>query len=163
MCSKLLQMEVVINNRTIKYEDGEMYSYFKYGRSKNYKWFLLKGSIDNAGYKRVNINNKKYQYHRVIFKLYNPDWNITDNSKNNYIDHIDRNRLNNNIDNLRVVTKQQNDFNTNSKGYYWNKSCNKWQVQIMLNRKCIYGGLFNNEEDAIKRRKEMKKEYHIIN
>jgi len=157
-------MECVIHNIKIKYEDGEMYSYIKWGRSKNYKWFLLKGSIDKeTGYKRVNINNKKYQYHRVIYKLYNPDWNINDYSKNNFIDHIDRNRLNNNIDNLRVVTKKQNDFNKNGKGYYWHKPCNKWCVQIMLNRKCIYGGLFINEEDAIKRREEMKEKYHKIN
>jgi len=154
-------MEVIINDRRVKYEDGEIWSYYKWGTSK--KWFLLKGSIDKeTGYKRVNINNKKYKYHRVIYKLYNPYWNINDYSKNNCIDHKDRNRLNNNIDNLRVVTNQENCFNRTCKGYSWHKASNKWNVRIMIDgeTKSFY---FKTEEEAIKKRAELKKEYHIIN
>ena len=157
-------MECVIHNRKIKYEDGEMYSYFKWGTSKIYKWYLLKGSIDKeSGYGRVNINNKNYLYHRVIYKLYNPDWNINDYSKNNQIDHKDRNKLNNNIENLRVVTQQQNQFNKNGKGYSWHKGTKKWQVQIMTNGEYEYGGLFINEEDAKNKYLELKEKYHKIN
>jgi len=148
----------------MKYEDGEVYSYIKWGRSKIKKWFLLKGSIDKeTGYKRVRINKKMYQCHRVIYKLYNPDWNITDNSKDNHIDHKDRNRLNNNIDNLRIVTNQENCFNTNFKGYSWHKASNKWRVRIVLNGKCIWGGYFINEEDAKNKYSELKEKYHKIN
>jgi len=165
MCSKLLQMEVIINNRRVKYEDGEIYTYFKWGgTSKIYKWYLLKGAIHKeTGYRIVKINYKNYQYHRVIYKLYNPDWNINDNSKKNLIDHIDRNRLNNNIENLRVVTQQQNQFNTNCKGYCWDKGRNKWRVEITVNRKKEYVGYFINEEDAKNKYLELKKIYHVIN
>jgi len=163
MCSKLLQMEVIINNRRVKYENGEMFSYYKWGTSKIYKWYLATGSINNEGYRIVKINHKDYKYHRVIYKLFNKDWDITDNSKKNVIDHIDRNRLNNNIDNLRVVTQQQNNFNKDCKGYYWHKKANEWCVEITVNGKREYVGYFINEEDAIKKRAELKKEYHKIN
>ena len=56
----------------------------------------------------IIINIKAYKYHRVVYKCYNPEWDINDSSRDNSIDHIDRNRLNNNINNLRVVNNSQN-------------------------------------------------------
>jgi len=156
-------MECVIHNRKIKYEDEEVYSYIKWGRSKNYKWYLLTGYIDKDGYKEVRINGKSHKYHRVIYKLHNPDWDITDYSKDNFIDHIDRNTSNNNIENLRVLNNSQNNCNRDCKGYYWHKKANKWCVEITINYKKIYGGLFINEEEAIKKRAELKEKYHKIN
>lgn len=56
------------------------------------------------------------------------------------IDHIDNNRSNNKISNLREVTNQQNKFNKlNIKGYSLNKN-NRFQSQIVLNKKNIYLG-----------------------
>jgi len=155
-------MEVIINNTKIKYEHGKVYSFIKKANCKNYKWFLLKGSINKCGYRIVRINKKLYNYHRVIYQLFNKDWDIDDYSQNNFIDHIDRNTLNNNIENLRVVTRQENSFNTNAKGYSWNKQCNKWQVQLMVNGEYQYGELFIHEEDARNKYLEMKKIYHVI-
>ena len=154
-------MECIINNTKIKYEDGEILSYIKKGRSKNFKWFLLKGGIDN-GYKRLKINKKMYQYHRVIYLLHNNDWEITDSSIDNCIDHIDRDKLNNNINNLRVVSIQQNQWNNNCKGYCWDKSKNKWQSQITIDGEVKYLGCFKKEEDARNTYLAAKKIYHII-
>lgn len=65
------------------------------------------------------------------------------------IDHIDRNRSNNNLSNLRVVTAQQNQFNrNNTKGYTWNKRSCKWKAQICVNGDKRYLGLYTVEEDA---------------
>ena len=154
--------DCVINDTKVKLVDGEIYSYIKYRRSKNYKWFLLKGCINTGGYRVVRINKKKYLYHRVIYKLHNPEWNMEASSTTNLIDHIDRNPLNNNIENLRVVTNQQNQWNNGCKGYSWDKRENKWQVQIKVNGKSISGGYFKDEEDAIIKREEMKVKYHTI-
>ena len=154
-------MECIINNTKIKYEDGEIWSYFKKGKSKNFKWFLLKGCLKIDGYKKICINKKAYGYHRVIYQLHNNDWDITDNSRDNYIDHIDRDKLNNNINNLRVVSQHQNCFNRTGKGYYWNKRANKWQAQI-TNGEQKYLGLYNVEEDARNAYLDAKKKYHII-
>jgi hypothetical protein len=65
------------------------------------------------------------------------------------IDHIDRNRSNNNLSNLRVVTSQQNQFNrNNTKGYTWSKQSCKWKAQICVNGDKRYLGLYTIEEDA---------------
>ena len=62
-------------------------------------------------------------------KLYNPEWDIDDTSKENRIDHENKNRSDNRIINLRNVTQQENCFNTNAKGYYWCKRDKKWRTR----------------------------------
>jgi len=168
-------MECFINGCRMKYEDGEVYLWKTKWRDKKLKvpyWYIVKGRIYK--YKndmrkntciggRTTNGGKTYKWHRVIYKLHNPEWNIDDNSKCNIIDHIDGDSLNNNIENLRVVTHQQNQFNTKCKGYSWHKASNKWRVRITLNGKEIYGGLFINEEDAKNKYLELKEKYHKIN
>ena len=64
------------------------------------------------------------------------------------VDHIDRNTLNNDIDNLRWVSLSQNNRNKDCKGYYWNKRSKKWMARYQLNKKLIYIGLFDTEDEA---------------
>lgn len=78
------------------------------------------------------------------------------------LDHIDRNPSNNKISNLRIVTSQQNKFNKNHKGYSWDKSRNKWISSIHLNKKQIFLGRFNTEEEARNAYLQAKEKYHII-
>ena len=159
-------MECVVNGRRIKYENNELwylYSHTWRGPLKNPRWIKFKQSNSVSGrqcYKKIKIKNKQYKVHRVIYKIHNPEWDIEDSSTSNHIDHIDINGLNNNIENLRVATNQQNSWNRNCKGYSWDKKNNKWRVSIKINGKSIYGGLFNTEEEAIKKRAELKNQYH---
>ena len=155
-------LEVIINNTRVKLEGGEIYAFCKRNNCKVCKWHLLKGSVNNTGYNRLTITKKKYLYHRVIYKLHNHDWDISDISPNNFIDHIDRNPLNNNIDNLRVVSQQQNMFNTSGKGYTWIKKANKWLAQISINNKNKPLGYFVEEQDARDCYLAAKKLYHSI-
>jgi len=155
-------MECVINNTRLKYEKANVFSYIKYGRSKIFKWYLLKGCV-NDGYTHIMINKKTYKYHRVVYKMYNPEWDIEDVSKSNLIDHIDGERTNNVIENLRKATHQQNQWNhVNAKGYYWNKKTNKYYSQIQLNGKSKYIGSFDNKIDAYNSYLEAKKIHHKI-
>ena len=78
------------------------------------------------------------------------------------IDHIDGDRSNNRIDNLREVTRQENSFNTKAKGCTWNKKAKKWRAQIKVDGKYIYLKYWNTEEDAHRAYKEAKKKYHIL-
>jgi hypothetical protein len=84
------------------------------------------------------------------------------------LDHINEEkkgiegRSDNRICNLRIVTNQQNCFNTNAKGYYLHKPSNKWLSHIGINYKQIHLGLFNTEEEARIAYLEAKKKYHII-
>ena len=80
----------------------------------------------------------------------------------NYVDHINRNRIDNRFINLRSVNNQQNSFNSKSKGFFWDKLKKKWHSQIMLNRKTIHLGLYDNRSEASKAYLEAKKIYHII-
>ena len=74
------------------------------------------------------------------------------------IDHIDRNRKNNDWLNLRIVTKQQNAFNRNNKGFW--KSGNGYKAIICLKGKGIYNGYYKKEEDARQAYIDAKKIHH---
>ena len=125
------------------------------------KWKTMK-QFNDRGYKLITIRgNKKVKVHRVVFKAHNLSWNITDTSKLNQIDHIDRVRNNNKIENLQVATAQQNQFNKNAKGYSYNKRDNKYQAQIVRDGKQIYLGYFDKEDDAREAYLKAKLIYHI--
>jgi hypothetical protein len=69
--------------------------------------------IGNTGYITMCLDGKDYQLHRIIALQFipNPD-NLTE------VDHLDRVRLNNNIDNLRWVSRRTNNFNKTNYGGY---------------------------------------------
>ena len=115
------------------------------------------GWLDKYGYKCITINRKKYKEHCLIWI-----YHFGNISKEFEIDHINRTPSDNRIQNLRLVTRQENRFNSSAKGYYWHKKAKKWHAQIKLNGKIIYLGCFNNEEDARNIYLEAKKKYHII-
>jgi hypothetical protein len=81
----------------------------------------------------------------------------------NSIDHIDGNKSNNRIDNLRDVTNQQNHWNrTTAKGYCWHKSANKFCAYIGINGKSKHIGYFHTEQEARNAYLKAKETYHII-
>lgn len=90
----------IFNNYEID-ENGNIYSYI----SNKY----LKSHLDRYGYLYVTIKSKHYKVHRLVAKAF------LDNPNNKpYIDHIDRNKLNNHYSNLRYVTPKENSNNENT-------------------------------------------------
>lgn len=82
----------------------------------------------------------------------------------NCLDHIDGNKSNNKIDNLRDVTNQENQWNrTTAKGYTWHKKNNKFQAAIQINGKVKHLGLFHTEQEARNAYLKGKETYHVIN
>ena len=157
---------LVIDGRELLVNEDDNYDIKILSTSLVPKWNKLaigtRRGAGTGGYKAISINNKHKALHRVIYYAHNQEWNISDNSKNNYIDHIDGDIANNDIRNLRVVTSQQNSFNKRSKGYYWNKCAKKWMAQIGLNKKYKNLGCFDSEEEAHNAYLEAKKKYHIM-
>jgi len=124
---------------------------------------ILKQSNDGHGYMVVCIDGQgiKRVHKLVAFAFLN-------NYKNKKcVDHIDRNKLNNNILNLRYATHSENGQNRNKQknntsgvvGVRWDKNCNKWRAEIWANKKYLYLGLFVNFDDAVKIRKEAEVKY----
>ena len=66
------------------------------------------GSLHSSGYVHVKIKYRCYKAHRLIYMLHNG--HIPNNL---VIDHINRNKADNRIENLRAVTQQKNSFNSN--------------------------------------------------
>ena len=74
------------------------------------------------------------------------------------IDHVNGNRADNRLCNLREVTHQQNCMNrskasNNKSGYVgvsWHEGAQKWQAHLSIGRQSIYLGLFEDPEKAHK-------------
>ena len=147
--------EIELNGRKLRcYECGKIESFIWN------KWRGLNGTINNNdGYCRVIINYKLYYKHRVIAFAF-LDLDIDDPTQE--IDHIDRVKTNNDVSNLRIVTRQQNNWNTNAKGYWWYKQHKKWRARICVNSKAIHLGLFATEDEARLAYLTAKEKYHII-
>jgi hypothetical protein len=147
--------EIELNGRKLRvYECGKIEMFYN-SRLRELVGCIIKSS----GYCHVQINKKQYYKHRVIGFAF-LGLNIDDPTQQ--IDHIDRVRNNNAVSNLRIVTNQQNQFNTNFKGYSWNKKNKKWKANITVNSKHIHLGVFDNEEDARLAYIEAKEKYHVI-
>ncbi|MBT6470926.1 MAG: HNH endonuclease [Candidatus Marinimicrobia bacterium] len=142
-------------NELFEYRDGKLYN--KTNRSPTARKGAMAGTTDIYGYTLVTADFKRHRVHRLIYIMHNG--NIPEKM---FIDHRNGIRDDNRIDNLRVVTKQENSFNTHSKGYSWDKKCQKWQARIMVDGVNKHLGFFVNEEDAIQAYQDGKEKYHII-
>ena len=120
----------------------------------------IAGHLSSNNYCYVSINNKRHLVHRVIF-LWNHGY-LPDN-----VDHIDRNKKNNKIENLRPATKSQNAINSKTRssntsgfrGVYWNKKRFKWHARIRVDYRTKHLGYFDSLEEASQKYEEACKAY----
>ena len=124
----------------------------------------IAGAKNVTGYWQISYKSKKYKAHRLIWLWHGFD--LTDE-----IDHIDGNKLNNNIENIRAVNKNQNQWNakirsdnkSGVKGVLWHNRDKKWVVSIRLFGKAKHFGYHNELEFAELVAKEARKNYQGIN
>lgn len=100
---------------------------------------------DGKHYYTITISQKKYSVHRIVWIMFNGD--IPDNLE---IDHINRDKYDNHIENLRLVTKSQNSLNKPSKLH---KRYNKYVARVKGFTKSFY-----TTEEAYQWIEEKKKE-----
>jgi hypothetical protein len=142
-----------------EYRDGSLF--WKVANSNVVKIGDRAGYITKHGYRKVMMNGRQLYEHRVIFFMHN-------GYMPKEIDHIDGNKLNNKIENLREVTHSQNAMNvkkfvTNTsgvKGVCWDKARKKWMVRISVNNKCINIGRYDDLELAELVAIEARDKYH---
>ena len=121
----------------------------------------IAGTLKSHGYLCVGINYNSYRAHRLIFLMHKGYLPKT-------IDHINGDKLDNRIENLRAATVGQNQHNrkTNAnntsgyKGVSWNKALKKWTARITLERKIIHLGYFANVEEAAEVVRKAREELH---
>jgi len=155
-------MEFIINDtHLVLCENNDLYYWFDKHRGyklKNPYWKLKATWMERGGYVCCCINNKDYKFHRVVYYAYNQDWNIEDSSKDNILDHIDRDKTNNHISNLRLSNKTLNNLNKdsvdNAKGYTIRPN-GRFQVKFRGKTQ----GTCDTEEEAHQKYLNVKNEY----
>lgn len=108
------------------------------------------GYLSPVGYFIVSFKGVSHLLHRLAWVLYTGEW------PDGFIDHIDKDKLNNKISNLRVSSREQNGRNSNSRknssskylGVSWCKTSKKWVVQTEFMGKNKHLGRFVDEETA---------------
>lgn len=121
--------------------------------------------VDREDYDFLNqwswkVNNSGYAYRTIRAKEDGKKWKtilmhrlICCAEKNEEIDHINRNKLDNRKSNLRIVAHWENSHNrSKGNGVRKPKGRNKWCAQIYVNNKRIYLGSFGTKEEAMNAR-----------
>ena len=133
------------------YRDGRIERLFKSG------WRSVVGSDDGKSYLVIEVDGKKMFFHRIIgycflgLDIENPK--IT-------IDHINRNPSDNRVENLRLATNQQQQFNKNPKGYTMRRN-GRYQARIVINGEYIHLGTYDTFEEAHQAYLDAKVIYHV--
>ena len=113
------------------------------------------GYLRRDGYRYIQINSKQYLAHRLAWFYIHKEWPA------DHIDHINRNRADNRLENLRLSNLQLNAKNkskyaNNTSGepgiYYIEGKC-RWRAIITVNGKAISLGCFPCKYGAIRARK----------
>ena len=110
-------------------------------------------------YAYIMINKNNWLAHRLAWFLYYGYYPTV------MIDHRDRNRANNKIDNLKEVTGTENNQNLSLPidnksgvcGVHYDIPRQKWKAQIKINGKTINIGRYTNFQDAVDAREEYRK------
>ena len=119
------------------------------------------GTLASRGYLQTMVQGRLYRNHQLVYLMHH-------GLIPKFIDHIDGNKLNNKIDNLRETDKCKNNYNAQKrkdntsgfKGVSFNKRTGKWYGYIMHHRKHIHLGTFKTPEEANVAVCEARKHYH---
>lgn len=103
------------------------------------------------GHLSVQYENSLYRVHNLIWILFNGD--IPDGV---VVDHKNNISIDNRIENLRLATLQENQFNSKKrigtsskyKGVHWNKQSSSWRASIRVDGRVLYIGNFKTELEA---------------
>jgi hypothetical protein len=152
--SNKIEMSVIkydVVDRLLSYNKDTGYFSWKVSRGTR-KAGSMAGCVNpSTGYSVVRINRRGYSAHRLAWLLaygYLPE---------NGIDHIDRNKLNNSISNLREATQSCNLRNITRKknntsgitGVRWKGNNKIWEARIYHNKKDTYVGGSVNFDEAV--------------
>ena len=143
----MVKQAVQDNNYSVD-EMGNVYS--RWGR-------LLKGSVNSLGYRQIfaygdGENTGSYLVHRMVWETFKgpvPEGYV--------VDHINQIKSDNRLENLRILTQQQNLLNRQAKNY--KKNGKKWIVVMLQDGIRKSFGTFKTEEEAAAKAAIVRQEY----
>jgi hypothetical protein len=132
------------------------------GRKFYYKDKVLICTPDLKGYPKIRLQNFNPNYgstrrvHSLVWEVFGDGTTIS--FPNRVIDHIDRNKKNNHINNLRIISNRENAFNRkDNKEFIGVRKSNKsdnYTCRIWVNDKDYHLGTFKTQEEAFERYNE---------
>ncbi len=150
-------MDIILNDATLRvWRNGDIFR-----KLNNGCWREVANTPNHSkGYNLVGCGGRTYRRHRIIGYCY---LGLDLNDKTQQIDHIDHDKLNNDLMNLRIVSNQENQFNrSDTKGYSWHHKTKKWQARIKTDGKLIHLGCWDTEAQARLAYLEGKEKYHLF-
>ena len=124
----------------------------KYGKER-----MMKPIKNNREYLIVNLykngKNKQFLVHILVAMAF---LGHTPNGHSSVVDHINSDKTDNRLENLRIVSHRENttfgylkkETSSRYPGVVWYKPTKKWRARIRINRKLKYLGCFTSEEEA---------------
>ena len=137
-------------NDILRYENGKLF--WVIPPSTRVKIGDEAGNLNKHGYLRFCYKGKYYLAHRIIWEMH-----YGAIPAGMEIDHIDHDKVNNLLDNLRLVDSGENSRNmslrstntSGTSGVNWMPANGKWAVRIWANGKRLFLGLYDTKEEAI--------------
>jgi hypothetical protein len=121
------------------------------------------GASDGGGYIRMSVQDAHYRAHRLAWAYVHDEWPKE-------IDHINHDRSDNRISNLRPVTRSQNNTNrrmmpdhkSGTYGVYWVTRSRRWFASIGAGDNRVILGRFKEKADAVaaRRKEEARLGFH---
>lgn len=128
------------------YRDGGLY--WKHDRGSNAKAGNKAGRLLKTGYRSIHISGRRYQEHRLVYLWHH-------GYMPGQIDHINRIKSDNRIENLRASNHSQNQMNTHARenqsgfrGVRFVAKTGRWAARIYQNGREIRIGTFSTPEEA---------------
>lgn len=148
-------------NEYLRYEPESGKLFWKKAPGKRIKVGAEAGSIGQKGYVIIGLKSKGYKAHRIAWCLVKGSWPAQE------IDHINGDRADNRLANLRSVSRAKNQRNqkmpsTNTSGVVGvcrHNQSSKWRAEIYASGKQVCLGVFDEKAEAVAARKAAERKY----
>ena len=114
------------------------------------------GRGNTKTYRQVRVDGKGYREHQLI-------WLLLKGRMPTLLDHLDHDKLNNKIENLREISHKENIRHGSGRqaGVFKHLNSGKFRATITVDNKTKHLGIFETYEEALEARKKAEEEYWI--